>query len=103
METSLATPLKTRQAVKPCGNPDCDRMMRPTKSLAKDYPRTVSYGADGKCSMCYRAELREKQEAQNDARHQENLRQAEAFAASRRRRGIPPEGIRFEYPLEDVA
>ena len=103
MTSTLATPRKHQPGVKPCGNPDCHRHMRPTKTKAADYPGTVSYGADGQCSMCYRAKLAAQQAEAQDLKHQSNMAQAAAFVAVRRRRGVPPEGLRYECRLEDEA
>ncbi|MFJ4286430.1 hypothetical protein ACIPY0_12365 [Paenarthrobacter nicotinovorans] len=95
MTTSLATPPKTRRraGVRPCGNADCMKLMRPTKTLIKDYPRTVAYGAEGKCSLCYRAELKTRENAKAEERHRHNLVGLNSYMARRRLRGIPVEGI----------
>jgi hypothetical protein len=31
---------------------DCGKLMRPGKTLAKDYPGTVQHNANGRCAWC---------------------------------------------------
>jgi hypothetical protein len=86
-----------------CAEPSCGKMTRPLKAPLTEFPGTVARGGYGKCVVCYRASCRAEVSAQQKIRHDSNVAGLEAYMAGRRRRGVPAEGIRFEYELEDAA
>lgn len=68
-----------------------DRLTRPSKYTIEDAPGTIRRGSAKECSNCVRR--RKNKEARENAACRNEL---EIYLASRRARGIPPEGIRYQ-------
>ena len=68
-----------------------DKLTRPTRYKAADAPGTVKRTSSKVCVKCH--EARRREEAQQFAATRNELA---FYLESRRRRGIPPEGLRYQ-------
>jgi hypothetical protein len=68
-----------------------DKLTRPSKYKIADAPGTIKRKSSTECANCSTA--RRKREAREDAKCWNEL---EVYIQSRRARGIPPEGLRYQ-------
>lgn len=70
----------------------CGRLSRPGRTPVAEAPGTIARKSLGECESCRKARLAA------DRRHSERSGRSgiEAYIASRRRRGVPPEGLRYQ-------
>ena len=87
----------TPRIIKPCACGDCtpcggcDRTVRRRDRTIDDHPGTVEVRRDGLCSRCAYAE---KMGYRPSTDVRETIASLAAYLESRRRRGIPAEGLR---------